>query len=284
MTIHTIDLQFQGAVGVISAYLLVSGREMALVETGPASCRTALLAGLEALGVEPHSIGKIFLTHIHLDHSGDAGWWAQRGAQVYVHPLGAPHLIEPSKLIESASRIYGERMDSLWEEILPAPADCVHVLHDEDAVKVGEHTLIAWDTPGHAKHHLAFCCGGDCFTGDVAGVRLDESRYLSVASAPPQFDLPEYLKSVQRLRGGAFTRLHLTHFGTVMDVDWHLAEYERRLTAAPGVDLAHYTEAERTNALALGVDDALWARYELANGTVMSAAGIARYVKLTQGG
>ena len=288
MKIITIDLQFQGMPGIIAAHLVESAGEFALIETGPDSCRHALLDGLRQHGVEATQIKHVFVTHIHLDHAGGAGWWAQQGSQVYVHPKGAPHLIAPSKLIESASRIYGDRMQSLWGDILPAPAERVTVLHDNDRVQLGAVEVIAWDTPGHARHHHAYVIDDVCFTGDVAGVRLANSDYLSVAAAPPQFEPEPYIASVERLRAAKFRRLYLAHFGEVTECETHLKRYAERIREVHGKiaqwksegasseDIAsRFTASERAIS---GLTDEIWQLYESSNGTTMCAGGIELYV------
>lgn len=284
MTIDTIDLHFQGTPGLIAAYVLRSGGECALIETGPGSCHGALVAGLQTLGLRPKDITKVFVTHIHLDHSGAAGWWAQQGAQVFVHPKGAPHLIEPGKLIGSATRIYGDRMPTLWGAILPAPAERVSSLNDGDRVRVGEVEIEAWDTPGHARHHHAFVVGDVCFTGDVAGMMIPGCDYLSVTAAPPQFEIQPYLDSIARLKAARFRQLCLTHFGIVPDPAAHLDRYAARVAEVhqkvarwmaeglAGEALAErYTASERK---ASGLSEADWSRYQQGNHTVMCAAGI----------
>jgi glyoxylase-like metal-dependent hydrolase (beta-lactamase superfamily II) len=286
MQIHTIDLLFQGTPHLIAAHVIESEGVHALVETGPASCHAALIDGLAALGLAPGDIREVFITHIHLDHAGGAGWWAQQGARVHVHENGARHLIDPAKLIDSATRIYGDRMDSLWGTMLPAPADRVHVLHDGDRVQMGAVEIIAWDTPGHARHHLAFVVNDVCFTGDVAGVRLPGTDYLSVAAAPPQFEPLPYVESIDRLLAAEFRLLYLAHFGPVQDVASHLQRYRARvlevhdrvsallLSGASSEAIADaYAQHERSLCPA-----SHWAGYELANGTGMSAAGVERYV------
>lgn len=148
MRIHTLDLRFQGIPGLIASYLIESGGEYALIETGPGSTLETLSAAIRALGVDESAIKKVFVTHIHLDHAGAAGWFAQRGAIVYCHPNAARHLVDPSKLIDSARMVYGDLMDKLWGDMLPAPADRVIALQDMESVRLGEIEIIAWDTPG----------------------------------------------------------------------------------------------------------------------------------------
>lgn len=290
MQIHTIDLRFQGVPGVIASYLIECGSELALIETGPGSCHDALISGLRALGHESSAIKHVFVTHIHLDHSGAAGWWAQQGATVYCHPNAAKHLIDPSRLIESARMVYGEAMDSLWGDILPAPGEKVLVLQDNESVTVNGTTITAWDTPGHARHHHAYLINDICFTGDVAGVRLQNSPYISVAAAPPQFDPDEYVHSVERLLSGQFSRLYPTHFGVVRDATCHLRSYAMRIqqvsqcvkSALERLETDHQTrtrfhDAEQAQAKQVGVTDGLWAEYEIANSTAMCADGISLY-------
>ena len=290
MQVHTIDLLFQDTPGLIAAHLIESAGELALIETGPGSCHAALVKGLQALGAEPADVRKVFITHIHLDHAGAAGWWAQQGAQVYVHGRGAAHLIDPTRLIDSATRIYGAEMDRLWGAMLPAPAERVTVLADGEGVPLGAVTVQAWDTPGHARHHLAYGVGTVCFTGDVAGVRLASCDYLSVAAAPPQFEPGPYVASVEQLLGHGYEQLYLAHFGRVDDVAEHLQRYRQRIIEVhervaawhreglPSDEIAQrYMTAEKAIALSSGSSEADWQRYELANSAAMCASGVALY-------
>lgn len=292
MTIHPLDLHFQNTPGLIAAWLLKGESECALIETGPGSCQEALVSGLRDHGVTPADVRKVLVTHIHLDHAGGAGWWAQQGAQVFVHSRGAAHLIDPSKLIESATRIYGDQMEVLWGAMLPAPAERVTSLQEGDRIPFDGQQIIAWDTPGHARHHHAFVLDDVCFTGDVAGVRLSGCDYLSVAAAPPQFEPEPYMQSVERLMAGNFRQLCLTHFGEVADVREHLERYRQRICEVraqvagwvaedlPSDEIAsRYSSIEHERALARGVSEGDWRRYELANGTAMCASGVELFVK-----
>lgn len=291
MTVHTIDLLFQDTPGLIAAYLIEDQGQLALIETGPGSCHQALCEAITGLGFSPQDIRHILVTHIHLDHSGAAGWWAQQGAQIYCHPNAARHLIDPSRLIESSQMVYGEAMARLWGEILPAPQKRVTPLNDGDHIQVGQTKIVAWDTPGHARHHHAYVIGDACFTGDVAGLRLAHSDYLSVTAAPPQFDPPAYLHSVDRLLEASFKRLFLTHFGEVADVQDHLIRYKERIDAVhqnvqswvkEGANEAeirqHYHDAEWKLAQAAGLTKDDWHLHEMSNATAMCADGIRLYV------
>lgn len=290
MRIHTLDLRFRDTPGLIAAYLIESGGELALIETGPSSTLETLRAGIREAGVDEETIKKVFVTHIHLDHAGAAGWFAQNGATLFCHPNAARHLVDPSKLIESARQVYGSLMDTLWGEMLPAPAERVTALQDGERVRVGEMDVIAWDTPGHARHHHAFVAGDVCFTGDVAGLRLEQNAYLSVTAAPPQFDPAAYVQSVDRLEAANFKALYLTHFGAVQDVQAHLAGYRSRIQEvyqnvaawlreglSQEENRARYTAAEHTAAMASGISEALWQKYEAANSTTMCADGVRLY-------
>lgn len=292
MTVHTLDLQFQGIPGLIAAYVIETSGGLVLIETGPGSTLEALRSGIRGLGLDETRVRHVFVTHIHLDHAGAAGWWAQQGAQVFCHPQAARHLIDPSKLIESARQIYTHRMDTLWGDMLPAPSERVTVLTDGESVIVGDTTITAWDTPGHARHHHAFVIGNACFTGDVAGMRLQGTDYISVTAAPPQFDPVAYVASVDRLAAAGFQQLYLTHFGGITDVAAHLSHYRRRIQKVhmavrrdhaagltPEQIRAQYQIREHALATAAGISETDWARLEQSNNSAMCADGVHLWVQ-----
>ncbi len=292
MTVHTLDLQFQGIPGLIAAYVIETSGGLVLIETGPGSTLEALRSGIRGLGLDETRVRHVFVTHIHLDHAGAAGWWAQQGAQVFCHPQAARHLIDPSKLIESARQIYTHRMDTLWGDMLPAPSERVTVLTDGESVIVGDTTITAWDTPGHARHHHAFVIGNACFTGDVAGMRLQGTDYISVTAAPPQFDPVAYVASVDRLAAAGFQQLYLTHFGGITDVAAHLALYRQRIQEVheavrrdhaagltPEQIRAQYQIREHALATAAGISETDWARLEQSNNSAMCADGVHLWVQ-----
>ncbi|HEV2108962.1 MAG TPA: MBL fold metallo-hydrolase, partial [Thermomicrobiales bacterium] len=228
-----IDLNFQGLPGVIAAYLLAGGGELALIETGPSSTLPALIEGIATAGFASADLTTVLVTHIHLDHSGAAGLLARQAprARIYVHPVGAPHLVDPSRLLASATRIYGDRMDELWGEVAPLPAERVIALDDGEPLSVAGRVLSAVFTPGHASHHVAYWDAGSAiaFTGDVAGVRLPGSDYVCPPTPPPDLDPDAWAISIERLRGLAARRLCLTHFGAFEDVDTHLERLDQNL-------------------------------------------------------
>ena len=199
MKIDTLDLDFQGMSRSIASYLLEGPGGYVLIETGPMSTLDTLRRRLDERGLTPDDIRHLFVTHIHLDHAGAAGWWARQGAQIYVHPAGAPHLVDPSKLWRSAGRIYGDQMEILWGHILPAPAEQVTTIADGETIEVAGLSLMALDTPGHAGHHHVYRLEDIAFTGDAAGVRISGSPWVSLPAPPPEFNRELWEKSLDRL-------------------------------------------------------------------------------------
>lgn len=294
--LHCIDLHFQGEAGVIACYLLQSGEERALIEIGPGSTLNALLSELKQIGVDPTSIGKVIVTHVHLDHAGAAGSWMERypQTQLYVHEIGAPHMIDPTKLLASAARIYGDRMDVLWGDFLPVPENRVHVMRDGDYIDLGRGALQVHYTPGHASHHVAVHdpSRNVVFTGDVAGVRLPHHGYVRPPTPPPDLDIDLWRASVQRLLDLRPSSLLLTHFGKFNDVTEHLTQLPTRLdtwarlvadASARGDDrqqIIHALQDFGDREIADGGDhDSAVERYDLATPYNMSVDGFLRYFR-----
>ncbi len=288
--IHTLDLLFQGTRHAVAAYLIEGPRGRILVETGPGSTLQALLEGLRKLGVSPDQVEAVLLTHIHLDHAGAAGWWAQRGTPVYVHEHGARHIIDPGRVVASARRIFGDLMDTLWGEILPAPEDRVNALRDGDQVDVAGLTLTAWDTPGHAKHHHVFQLGDLAFAGDAGGIRKPESSFVQLPAPPPEFDLEAWKSTIDLIQAKRFRRIYVAHFGAVDEVDAHLDELRSLLIGAStlvrermesGLSreqiIEAYTAWQVERARKVGLDESVVRRDQFSNPLAMSVDGIMRY-------
>jgi glyoxylase-like metal-dependent hydrolase (beta-lactamase superfamily II) len=211
-----------------------------------------------------------------------------------VHELGYPHLADPSKLVTSATRIYGERMDELWGEARPVPEERLVVLGDGEKVGAAGGRLVAHNTPGHAYHHLAYLepDSGSLFAGDVAGIRLPGQSYVRPPTPPPEIDVEAWVRSIENIRKVAPVTLHPTHFGSYEDVDRHLSELEQRLQdwllfvegrSHEGASREEISEELRTKGdaemLAEGADPEESERYDLAGNYEMLTAGILRYVE-----
>jgi glyoxylase-like metal-dependent hydrolase (beta-lactamase superfamily II) len=211
---EVIDTHMHGQPGITGTFL-VRGEKTALIETGPKSSLDSVLAALERLGVQ--ELDHILVTHIHLDHSGAAGALVKRfpDAEVAVHEVGAPHLVDPSKLWSSAARIYGDAMETLWGGVDPIPEGNIRVLRDGDTVDLGGRKLRAIESPGHARHHHAFFDegSGTVFTGDAVGVRLVDVGVLRPATPPPEFHLEDAKSSIRKISELGASALCFTHFG-----------------------------------------------------------------------
>jgi len=293
-----LDTMYQGEPGVIASYLLTGPDGLALVDVGSGASVNQLLAGVRESGFDPEQIQHLVLTHVHLDHAGASGILTRLlpRAHVYVHRIGAPHLIDPTKLISSATRIYGDRMRQLWGEMEPVPAGRITRLDDGAVLRVGSRTLTALYTPGHAVHHLAFhdAARREIFTGDVAGVRLQGMDFVRPPTPPPDLSLEDWNASLDRLAALDAVRLFLPHFGPATGVPEHFAQLRHHLAEwgelllpairdnAPDATLASIlaTHADAQVARAShGMDEIAVRRYELATNYLMSAQGYARYYR-----
>jgi glyoxylase-like metal-dependent hydrolase (beta-lactamase superfamily II) len=195
-----------------------------LIDPGPGSCLPTLL---EQLGeTRPRAL---LLTHIHLDHAGASGALARRwpDLEVYVHERGAPHLIDPSRLFESARRLYEGDMDRLWGEMLPVPDAQLRILTGGESI-LGGAFEVAY-TPGHASHHVSYLHDGTAFVGDTGGVRITPQSFTLAPTPPPDIDVEAWHESIERIRRWSPTRLAITHFGAGEDVERQLDEVGRRL-------------------------------------------------------
>jgi glyoxylase-like metal-dependent hydrolase (beta-lactamase superfamily II) len=217
-----VDTQMGGYDGITAGYL-VRGERPCLVETGAARSAGRVVEALASLGVGPDDLGTIVVTHIHLDHAGGVGDLAAAfpRAQVVVHEAGARHLVDPSRLMASAERVFGPVLGELFGLLRPTDAHRIRALSDGDEVDLGGgRTLSSFDSPGHARHHVGLLDSltGDLYTGDAAGVWTPETGDLRPATPPPEFDLDAALASLERMRDRRPTRLLFSHFGPVTDV------------------------------------------------------------------
>jgi glyoxylase-like metal-dependent hydrolase (beta-lactamase superfamily II) len=289
-----LDLNFLGLPNTIGSYLIESSAHKILIETGPASVLPVLKQQLEKNKLSLNEISDIFLTHIHLDHSGGAWAFAQEGAQIYVHPKGVKHLVNPEKLIASASMIYGDNMERLWGEIKGINHSNVMGVENEKEIKINDLIFKAHHTPGHANHHITWALDDLLFTGDVAGVKMVKSGPVIPPCPPPDIDIPLWQNSIKTLRNLNPKKLCLTHFGEILDWKNHLDELEERLlnwvewlrpfaenkepiekVTPKFIDMV--MESYRSKKLT----DTEIGYYEKANPSFMSVTGIMRYLDRT---
>jgi glyoxylase-like metal-dependent hydrolase (beta-lactamase superfamily II) len=263
----------------VTAGYLVEGPPPVLVETGSQSSVPAVLAALAELGVGPDDLAAVVVTHIHLDHAGGVGDVAAAfpKATVHVHELGARHLADPTRLVDSAGRVYGDLLDSLYGRLAPTPAERIVALGDGESVG----SLTAVHSPGHAKHHLALhdSVSGLLFAGDAVGVRLPDVGVLRPATPPPDFDLDLALSSIRRFADRRPSALALAHFGVlpgsppdVLDeASGALREWASAAEAAwnAGDDVAAALAARFGSA---------HERVEILNGIHSNAAGLSRWL------
>lgn len=290
-----IDLRFQGLPKVIASYVLDTDAGLVIVDCGPSSTLPALREGLHALGCALTQVRHLVLTHIHLDHAGAAGSVLRElpDARLYVHEIGAPHMADPANLIRSASRIYGDEMGSLWGAFEPVPVERTTVVSGGDDVRIGQRTLRAIYTPGHASHHLAFhdTDTNTVFAGDVAGIRIPPSDAAIPPTPPPDIDIGAWHLSIDALRDVGPSSLLLAHFGEVTDVRNHLDQLDRQIDdlvrliqplAAGGADrdllVRVLTEHVQSQIAAHSGDDDL-ASFGLATPYAMSVDGLMRYFR-----
>ena len=232
-TVGILDVKFQGEPGLVACGLVAGASGIALVAPGPASSLPGLRTALEAQGFSMADVCTILVTHIHLDHSGAVGTIVREHpqVQVYVHERGAPHMIDPARLLRSAARLYGDRMRPLWGEVAPVPAANVRALTGGEPVDVAGRRFEVAYTPGHAIHHLSYLdvATGTAFTGDVGGMCVGRRRLVVPPTPPPDIDVELWEASVARIRRWHPRWLFITHFGLVDAPESHLDELIARL-------------------------------------------------------
>ena len=230
--ILTLDAYHMSRAHVVASYLLL-GDEPALVDPGPAGTLPNIEAALAQHDLRFTDLRYILLTHIHMDHAGATGLILERNPaiRVYVHERGAPHLVDPSRLIKSAAQLWGDQLERLWGRTIPVPAAAITSLVGGEQLQLGRRLLRAYDAPGHARHHLVWYdeLSGAAFVGDNAGVRLPMVRFTRPATPPPEVDLEAWLHTLDLIADLQPNWLMLTHFGAHADVDFHLADFRARL-------------------------------------------------------
>jgi glyoxylase-like metal-dependent hydrolase (beta-lactamase superfamily II) len=268
---RAIDVLHLGRDRVICAYLV----DGLIVDPGPSSCVDTLIAQLGP--TEPRGL---LLTHIHLDHAGASGVLCSRFPElvVYVHENGAPHLVDPSKLLASAARLYGDDMEELWGKVAPVPENRVRRLSGGERV---DGFRVAY-TPGHASHHVSYLheATRDAYVGDTAGVRIPPYEHTLAPTPPPDIDVEAWLDSLHTIASWNPQSLCLTHFGQVTDVADHLHRVRSALTDA--ADSARLDGEERfiarlEDGIREATDPATMEAYEQAAPPEQLYQGLERY-------
>ena len=285
-----------GGMERMTAGFLIEGSEPALVETGSQTSAPTVRDALHAQGIGPDDLRWLIVTHIHLDHAGAVGDLARAfpSATVVVHEKGAAHLLDPTRLIDSASRVYGPLLDELYGRLEPVPADRLLAAADGFTVQTGPGRLTLVDSPGHAKHHHAVLDEqtGTLMVGDAVGVRLPDLGVLRPATPPPDFDLQQAVRSLQRFRELRPVQVALTHYGVVPDpIDtlleaedvlhqWvEVAERTMASSASADVDVVAAALADAFADAPGGLTPEQLQKFEVLNGVHSNAAGILRYLR-----
>ena len=272
-----LDVRHLDSPEVVGCYLIETADGPALVDCGPASTVANLKAELAARGLAVADLAHLLLTHIHFDHGGAAGVLLRDNPRltVWVSAIGAPHVIDPSRLEASARRIYGNLFDTLWGELAPVPEANIRI--------VGDRVLgmDCFPTPGHAKHHVSFLDDeGTLFVGDAAGIRIQPGRYVQPAVPPPDADMDALRATWDEIARRSPARLALSHFGVETDVADHLERcrdqhegWAERVRGGMGED--EFVAAARRDIAEVGDEKA--ACYERAGSSVAGFQGLTRY-------
>jgi glyoxylase-like metal-dependent hydrolase (beta-lactamase superfamily II) len=291
--VHLIDALHLGIPNVICIALVECGpSELLLVDSGPESAFDAVVKGVRKLGFQPAHVRHLLASHIHLDHAGGAWRWAKEyGTKIYANPRGAPHLVDPSKLVGSAARIYGDKMNLLWGAAGTIPEDHVIAVEDNAELRFGSQQFRVLYTPGHAQHHNAYWLESErtVFAGDVAGVLIRKGPVIP-PFPPPDIHLESWKDSLEKIRALSPASLHITHFGKIDDPPRTLEALEKRLFGWADwmkqrllegkSEMEIIPEFEKFTVqelLAGGTPNEDLVTYEQADPASMSVAGLARY-------
>jgi glyoxylase-like metal-dependent hydrolase (beta-lactamase superfamily II) len=289
--VHILDLHFLNLDHAIASFLIETTQGPVIVETGPYSTFPSMKKRLAEHGYQVSDVKNVFLTHIHFDHAGAAWAFAKEGAKIYVHPFGAPHMEDPSKLYNSAKQIYLDQMERLWGAMEKIPADQLIPVDDAAKIVVGETEIIGWHTPGHARHHITWQLADMLFTGDVAGVKIENGPVVAPCP-PPDINQEEWNQSIDSLLEKNAKKLFLTHYGEVTEISdhfhalrkilndwayWMKEKWEQGMSADEITPL--FTKYTADQLRSKGVSDHGLERYEAANPSWMSVAGLIRYWK-----
>lgn len=290
MKLNIIDLNFF-APQVIASYLIETSEGPILIETGPDTTFATLKSGLKDSGYEISDVKHVFVTHIHLDHSGAAWHFAKEGSTIYVHERGAPHLVAPERLMNSAAMIYGDKMEELWGEVQGMDESLVKVVSDGEKVKIGDTEVGVFESIGHANHHNAYLIEGNLFTGDVAGCRIATGPVIP-PTPPPDIHVERWHASIDKIKDINPDSLFLTHFGEYKEVNKHLDTlmnnldewsewFGERVKAGKTEEeiIPEFEDYYKGFFNAVGASDKVYEQYEFADPYWMNVGGLIRYWK-----
>lgn len=277
MSLEPIDLMHMGLDRIVGVYLVETDDGLALFDCGPSSTVDALKSGLAERGLKLRDIRHLLLSHVHLDHAGAAGTLVREhpALRVHVSPIGAPHVVDPTRLERSARRLYGEAFDGLWGALEPVPEENVEVVGDR---AVG---LEVFPTPGHASHHVSYLTAdGTLHAGDAVGVRIQPGRHIFPAAPPPDVDLEGWEQTFRAIEERKPARFALTHFGVAEDTEEHVDRMREELAKAAervrsGMSQEEFMDACRADVLAS--DEAEVGYYERAGPVWQTYLGLKRY-------
>jgi glyoxylase-like metal-dependent hydrolase (beta-lactamase superfamily II) len=289
------DLVFQGQHRIIATALLFGPDGVTIVDPGPSSTLPALKGYLASAGAAVADVTSVLVTHIHLDHAGACGTLVRENPRitVYVHQAGAPHMVDPAKLLASAGRLYGDAMGTLWGEVLPVPASALHPLAGGERISAGDRLWDVASTPGHASHHVSYFSpdAGLAFVGDTAGVQVVPGGFVLPPTPPPDIDIARWMTSLDDIEAWHPQTLFLTHFGPSNEVGTHLAELRDHLhlverladaaLARPDDDVAReaWFIGEVRRHLGRHMSEANVRAYEVAGRFDLNWRGLVRHVK-----
>jgi glyoxylase-like metal-dependent hydrolase (beta-lactamase superfamily II) len=289
MKIRTLDLNFLNSKQILSSYLVESDPPF-LIETGPDSTFENLKTALQKESYEIKDIKYVFVTHIHLDHSGASFRFAKEGAKIYVHPKGKRHLVDPAKLIKSATMVYKERTYELWGDTLPINEENVIETFDGQIITIGDTQVRVVDSPGHAKHHNCYLIEGHMFTGDEGGVRIGSGPIMP-AVPPPDIDIPIWLKTIEKMKSYNPIYICPAHFGCFEDAINHLEILKENLIKYDEFIKKQIKFSDDYDTLfpifkeyvdSFFADKKVREFYQFANPDEMNLAGLIRYAKVNK--
>jgi glyoxylase-like metal-dependent hydrolase (beta-lactamase superfamily II) len=293
------DLNFLGVPRIIATVVIHGPGGAAIIDPGPSSTLPALRAALAGAGLGVADLRALLLTHIHLDHAGATGTLVQENPalRVFVHEKGAPHLVNPEKLIASATRLWGDEMDRLWGEFRPVPQDALVVLKGGERISEGGRDLEVAYTPGHALHHVSYFSAdtGIAFVGDTAGIRLHPGGFIMPPTPPPDIDLEAWRDSLRRIAQWRPDTVFITHFGPHTPVGAHLTEMVSHLELMASLvkaslarsgsdeDREQWVAEELRRELRRQMSESEARAYEVAGRFDLSWRGLARYWRKREG-